>query len=139
MNAPKLILYHKQSTSARTRFLRLDHGGVCGLEPLPADATVSDGATGPGKVVTHPAPFLRAAESHLGLPAGSLEAEPGFRCRVTSAEGASEVFLARFVTTDPPFEKAADRGGTFIDLTQARGLPAVELALLRRAYELILG
>jgi hypothetical protein len=92
-----------------------------------------------GKVVTHPAPLLRAAESHLGLPAGSLEAEPGFRCRVTSAEGASEVFLARFVTTDPPFEKAADRGGTFINLTQARGLPAVELALLRRAYELILG
>lgn len=139
MNAPKLILYHKQPTSARTRFLRLDHGGVCGPEPLPADAELSDAMAAPCKVVSHPAPLLRAAESRMGLSAGSLEAESGFRCRVTSSEGASEVFLARFVTTDPPFDKAADRGGTFIDLTQARGLPAVELALLRRAYELILG
>ena len=139
MNAPKLIVYHKQSTSARTRFLRLDHGGVCGLEPLPADAELSEEAAVPSKVVSHPAPLIRAAESYLGLHAGSLEAEPGFRCRVTSAEGASEVFLARFLSTDPPFDKAADRGGTFIDLTQARGLLAVELDLLRRAYELILG
>ena len=35
MNEPRLILYHKQSTSARTRFLRLSYGGICAFEPLP--------------------------------------------------------------------------------------------------------
>ena len=139
MNPPKLILYHKQSTSARTRFLRLEHGGMCGPEPLPADAELSDELPGSSTVVSHPAPLIRAAESRLGLPVGSLEAEPAFRCRVTSAEGASEVYLARFRTTDPPLDTVAARGGAFIDLTQARGLPVVELELLRRAYELILG
>jgi hypothetical protein len=139
MNPPRLILYHKQSTSARTRFLRLGHGGMCGPEPLPADAVLSDEADPSATVVSHPAPLIRAAESRLGLSAGSLEAETGFRCRITSAQGPSEVFLARFRSTDPPFDTVAAQGGAFIDLTQARGLPTVELELLRRAYELILG
>ena len=35
MSTPRLILFHKQSTSARTRFLRHGHGGICTLGPLP--------------------------------------------------------------------------------------------------------
>lgn len=139
MTEPRLIMYHKQSTSARTRFLRLAHGGVCGFAPLPTQAGLADADLGPSQVVTHPATLVRIAEARLGLPAGSLEAEPGFRCRVSGADGETEVFLARFTTTDPPFETAAAQGGAFIDLTQARGLPPVELDLLRRAYEAILG
>jgi hypothetical protein len=40
---------------------------------------------------------------------------------------------------DPPLETARAQGNSFIDLTQARGLPPIDLALLRRAYEAILG
>jgi len=139
MTAPRLIMYHKQSTSARTRFLRLAYGGVCGFDPLPCLAELAADDLAPSKVVTHPASLVRAAEVQLGLPAGSLEPEPGFRCRVSSGDGETEVFLARFTAMDPPFETATAQGGAFIDLTQARGLPPVELNLLRRAYETILG
>ena len=49
------------------------------------------------------------------------------------------MLLARFTAIDPPFSAAEQLGGAFIDLTQARGLPPLELDLLRRAYEVILG
>jgi hypothetical protein len=139
MHAPRLILYHKQSTSARTRFLRLGHGSVCGPHPLPPGAELLREDAALAKVITHPIPLVRAAETQLGLPAGSLEADHAYRYRVTWGVGESEVFLARFTATDPPFEAAAALGATFIDLTQARALPATELDLLHRAYELILG
>jgi hypothetical protein len=90
-------------------------------------------------VVTHPASVVREAETRLGLPNGSLEAEPGFRCKVAAGDGRTEVFLARFTSIDPPLEAARAQGNSFIDLTQARELPPIELALLRRAYEAILG
>jgi len=133
-----LILYHKHPTSARTRFLRLAHGGVCGLEALPADAAIDDSG-GAQTVVSHPAMLLRAAERQLGLCAGSLEGDAGFHCRIDAGGTASDVYLARFTAIDPPFEAADAVGAGFIDLTQARGLAAVELQLLRRAYEHVLG
>lgn len=139
MTNPCLIMYHKQSTSARTRFLKLPYGGVCGFDGLPDQASLSDEGCDTDKLVSHPAPLVRAAEVRFDLPSGSLEPEPGYRCRVTSESGTTEVYLARFTTIDPPFEQASAHGGAFIDLTQARGLPAVELALLRRAYEQIMG
>jgi hypothetical protein len=139
MPDPRLIMYHKQSTSARTRFLKLPYGGVCGFEELPAQASLADDSGDAGDLFSQPALLLRAAETRFDLPSGSLEAEPGYRCKVISEEGTTEVHLARFTTTDPPFEQASAHGAAFIDLTQARGLPAVELALLRLAYEKIMG
>jgi hypothetical protein len=137
--APRLIMYHKQSTSARTRFLRLPYGGVCGFAALPEEAAIEEGGGISPKVVTHPALVLREAEIRLGLPSGSLEMEPGFRCEIAAGEERTEVFLARFTSIDPPFATAQAQGGSFIDLTQARGLARVELELLRRSYERILG
>ena len=32
----RVILYHKQSTSARTRFLLFASGSVCAFEPIPS-------------------------------------------------------------------------------------------------------
>jgi hypothetical protein len=89
--------------------------------------------------VTHPALVLRDAEIRLGLPSGSLEMESGFRCEVAAGDERTQVFLARFTSIDPPFATAQTSGASFIDLTQARGLPPVELDLLRRSYERILG
>ncbi|TVQ90327.1 MAG: hypothetical protein EA400_06410 [Chromatiaceae bacterium] len=145
MQSAYLILYHKQSTSARTRFLRHDHGGICGPTPLPASArlesasppsAVTDSA---GTVLTHPAMMLRGAEADLQLPRGSLVADPGFRCRLCTDTDIGEVQLGRFTSTDPPFAAAKAAGASFIDLIQARGLPALEMQLLRLAYEHVLG
>jgi hypothetical protein len=139
MNDPRLILYHKQATSARTRFLKLSYGGICAFEPLPEPSELVPPGEGPGSLVSHPARLVQAAEQRLGLALGGLEPEPEFRFRLRGADGETEVLLARFTAIDPPFESASAAGGNFIDLTQARGLPPLELVLLRLAYEQIMG
>ncbi len=135
----RVILFHKQSTSARTRFLRFDgSSSICAFEPLPANAILRDrGAVDDAPL--HPGAAVSAAERELGLDRGGLEAEAEFSA-VAEADGEPiPVFLVRFTATDPPFDLAEAHRGTFIDLTQARGLPEIELALLRRAYEAVLG
>lgn len=140
MQAARLIMYHKQSTSARTRFLKLAHGGVCAFDALPRLAQLSDAEPGdPARVLQHPAALLSRAEQSMGLPRGGLELDTAYRVRLDVPGDPIEVFLARFTDVDPPIVQAESAGACFIDLTQARGLPPTELQLLRLAYESILG
>lgn len=112
--APRLILFHKQKTSARTRFLRF------------ADTVL---AVGP----------LPSVEERMALPAGSLETVDDFRMHVDTADSAVPVLLAGFTSIAPPFAAAEAIGGRFVAITEARGLPPVELELLRHAYEVLIG
>ncbi len=143
--SPHLILYHKQHTSARLRFLRHAHGGICAAGPMPADTRIetipaATAQVGAGaSLSTHPGMLLRAAEAALGLPRGCIEADGSFRCRAVVDGNGADVHLAHFCDIDPPFGAAAAAGAEFIDLTAARGLPRAELELLRLAYEHVLG
>jgi len=140
MPSTRLIMYHKQSTSARTRFLKLGHGGVCAFDPLPPMSQVLERDEVPrDRVARHPAVLISQTEQSLGLHQGGLALEPGYRVRVDVPGETIEVFLARFTDIDPPFGLAEANGASFIDLTQARGMAPVELQLLRLAYEMILG
>jgi hypothetical protein len=140
MQTPRLVMFHKQSTSARTRFLQLNYGGVCAFDGLPELSQLIEADEAPAETLAHhPSSVVSQAENELGLVAGSLESEGDFRAKVDAPGGLIEVFLARFTTLDPPFKWAEQYGASFIDLTQARGLPDVELQILRRAYEQILG
>lgn len=132
---PLLILYHKHPTSARTRFLRFAHGGVCDSGPLPADAEL----VAPPDVHTHPAMLFRAAAARLGVPADALVPDTGFRCGLRMGAEEEEVHLGHFTGVDPPFAEVDAQGAGFIDLVQARRQPAAELQLLRLAYEHVLG
>ena len=129
MPRPRLILFHKQKTSARTRFL-LFADTVLAFGPLPVSASVAT-ATG--------AAHLHAAEQRLALPAGSLEAVADFSVDVDTATGPVPVLLAGFTSIDPPFAAAEAIGARFAPITEARRLPEVELALLRQAYEVLIG
>jgi hypothetical protein len=133
----RLILVHKQKTSGRLRFLRLPHGTVA-FAPLPPLSDLIEDAA-PPQVVHHPAVFLQAAEARLGLPAGSLAHEPEFQATVDTPDGPVAMHLASFTTIDPPFDAAAAVGGQFIAITEAMGGMPVEMDLLRRAYEVLLG
>lgn len=133
----RLILVHTQKTSGRLRFLRLPHGTVA-FAPLPPLSALAEDAP-PPQVVHHPARFLKAAEDRLGLPAGSLAHEPEFHATVDTPDGPVALHLARFTTLDPPFDEAAALGGKFIAITEARDGMPVEMDLLRRAYEVLLG
>ncbi|MES9831362.1 MAG: hypothetical protein ABW157_11700 [Candidatus Thiodiazotropha sp. LLP2] len=132
----RVILYHKQATSARTLFLMFGGQTVCAFEPLPNLSTVV--STRPDTVF-HPTAILNDTEKQLGLQTDTLIYESEFRQTVEVPEGNIEILLANISTMDPPFDIAEKANAKFIDLTQARGLPAVELELLRSAYELILG
>ena len=134
----RLVLFHKQGTSARTRFLRFGDS-LLAFAPLPAGAVLRAEGEPPGTVTPHPAPVLKQAELRLGLPPGSLLAEAEFSATVDTPQGAVQVLLAGFTTIDPPFAAATDAGGRFVAITEARGLPPIELELARRAYTAILG
>lgn len=133
----RVILYHKQATSARTRFMRFSYGSVLAFEPIPRLAQLYE--TTDENTVLHPAAALKSVEVKLGLPDQCLVAEAGFQHCVDVPGNKISVILAGITTTDPPFDVAEQYGAVFIDLTQARDLPDVELELLRSAYELLLG
>jgi hypothetical protein len=134
----RIIFAHKHGTSARTRFLCFAEGSVCGFSPLPELSQLLDTTKRPA-VATHPASLINQAAMRFRLPAGAIEWEPEFNLWVDIPGGPIRVLLFRFTDIDPPFASAEGIGGRFIDLTEARGLPNVELLLLRRAYEVLLG
>ena len=136
----RLILYHKQSTSARTRFLRLDYGGICAFEPLPTLSSYidDDDFDNDDNIRLHPAQLISDAEQRMGLKNGGLAADGDYHARVDTPDGIVHVYLARFTAVDPPFETAENIGGKFIALTEARGRPPAEMELLRQAYAAVM-
>lgn len=142
MGQGRLIMYHKQGTSARTLFLQLDHGGVCAFEPIPRLAAVIEDDTGPGakdNVRSHPAPLLSHATEYLGLEKNKLEVDGEFQALLDVPGEQIEVYLARFTTQDPPYKQVDKIGASFVPLTALRNLPPTELELLREAYKIIMG
>jgi hypothetical protein len=137
----RIIFFHKHGTSARTRFLRFADDTVCAFAPLPQLAAIIDESamSQPPGIESHPALMLKEGRQRLQMPERAFEVEGEYRVWVDAPGGAIRVLLVRFTGIDPPFEAAAAIGARFIDLTQARDLPALELLLLRRAYEVILG
>jgi hypothetical protein len=134
--SPNLILVHKQGSSARVRFLRLSEGVL--FLPLPSLSVLREEGYAPA-VRPQPADVLRQAEERLGLATGSIAIEGEFHAWVDTPGGDVPVFLAAFTTLDPPFAAAERVGGKFISITEARGLPQVELRLLLRTYEYLIG
>ncbi len=132
----RVILYHKHPTSARTRFLKYSYNSVLAFEPLAKLAQLTDQAP---NTTTHPAMALKQVASHLGVEADVLKADTGFQHYVDVPGEPVQIILAQMKCMDPPFELAEKIDAQFIDLMQARGLPQVELELLRSAYEWVLG
>ncbi|HEX8989859.1 MAG TPA: hypothetical protein VF816_18010 [Rhodocyclaceae bacterium] len=130
-----LILCHKQKTSARTRFLRFpDTLLVVGALPAPAGLLADFGSVRP-----HPAAAIAAALQRLGLATGSIEPVVDFHADVETPIGIVPVLLGGLTTIDPPFDAADAAGGRFVSILEASPLPPVELELLRRAYEVLIG
>ena len=138
MQQSRVIFFHKQATSARLRFLRFAYHSVCAFEPLPKLAMLMDEEDAAG-VALHPAAIIQQAEQKLGLSCGELKAEGEYRACVDVAGGPVNILLLRFTSIDPPFALAEKIQAAFVDLPEARDLVQVELELLRKAYELLIG
>lgn len=138
----RVILYHKQHTSARTLFLRNANGAVCVPEPLPPLASVlaeDESASGTSTLAVHPASLALVLCRHLGLPPDAIEIDPEFSARIDTPGRMLTAYIGRFKAMDPPRAEFADRGGRFCALTELRGCAPAEMELLRRAYQAILG
>lgn len=139
MNFPyRVILYHNNAASARLRFLRFPYQSVCAFEALPRLAMLMD-EDEVSSIEIHPAQIVQQVEKKLRMAPGELEAEAEFKAAVDIAGGPVKIFLLRFTSLDAPSHIAEQQQADFIDLPGARNLPQVELELLRKAYELILG
>jgi len=134
----RVIFFHNQATSARLRFLRFSYNSVCAFEPLPKLAVLLDDGYQP-EVLIHPTNIIQQAEKQLGLSSADLQAEGEYKACVDIAGGPVTILLARFTGIDPPFALAEKLQASFVDLPGARDLAPVELQLLRKAYELIIG
>jgi hypothetical protein len=137
----RIIFFHKHGTSARTRFLRFAEHTICGYAPLPKLSQIMENSsTVPEQVVeTHPAVLLKEAAQRLQLPPTAIMLEADYNMWVETPDVPVRILLARFTDIDPPLAAVTTIDARFIDLTEARDLPAVELLLLRKAYEVILG
>lgn len=70
----RLVMYHKQSTSARTCYLKLGCGSVCAFQFLPDEAEmIFDVCDQDSDVLPHPGAVIAAAEHWLGLDSGALD------------------------------------------------------------------
>jgi hypothetical protein len=125
-----LIVYHKQATSARLRFVRFPQSVVAASMEVEGD---------PAIVSPHPGPLVTQAAGRLGLPVGELRVDPEFRSRMLVPEGSATVWLGELTATDPPFEAVDKAGGRFALLTELAGIPDTERDVMRDVYEHILG
>lgn len=133
--ATRLLMYHKQDISARTRFLRLAGPSVCAFGGRPRLAQVLDAQEVVShNVIHHPGPLLNCAEQALGIGSGGLRLESDFTALVDIPGRIFTIYLARFTSIDPSFEAVERLDCRFVELTAARDLPPAELELLRRAY-----
>lgn len=135
----RVVLFHKQKTSAKTLFLKHADGSICAFGAFREPAELLDEVGAPDNVVPHPALITREVAGRLGVAADALEFEPEFQAEVSYGSRRAPVYLLRMTAEDPPRDLVGDWGARFIAITEAREQPLVELELLRRAYEAILG
>jgi hypothetical protein len=138
--AVRAIVFHKRPVSARTRFLQLGYGGVCGFKPLPTlSSLVSRDQQTPVIVEPHPQVVIRWVAKHSGLSSAVLELEQEFREFVDIPKGRLTIYLVAIRGYDVPAEQLAKTRGKMIPITETWELVAVEKELLRQAYEVVLG
>ena len=137
----RLVIFHKQATSARLRFLSFSHGLFAfgsvdnDLEVLPDEGIIPPAPT----LEWHPATLQRMAEGYLGLDMGALCMEPEFYGLVHTSKGVLRLRALALQTIDPPFDAAERIGARFISITEARSMNPLEREALRRVYEHVIG
>jgi len=142
VNSARLILCHVHRSSSRMLFLRHKSGSIIAPEPLPFLSTLLEEGDADPKapaVFFHPAVLILDYCAKSGLPPDFLQAEGEFHERVDTPEQTLSIYLARFSSIDPPKALYDERGGRFCAITELRGGHPAEMALLRLAYQAVIG
>ena len=137
MENNRLIMYHKQSASARITFFTLN-GSVCHFDGLPPESKIVDSNISEERVVDNSENLITTSKERLGLSSNILEIEKPFLAIAKNEALTFNVYLASFTTVDPPHQQLANLGGKFITLIESRSLPSVEIELLGLAYSFLM-
>lgn len=143
MNAPtildhnRVILCHFDNYSTALLFARYG-SGVLAPAPLPEAASAMPA---PGDVTERhtPSAVLAALVAQHGLDPTQLSLDDDFQAWMSSDRGPIRIHLARFTTFDAPRQAIEPHGGVFKAISELRGLPMIELNLLRQVFNLIMG
>jgi len=143
MNTPnildrnRVILCHFDSYSTALVFARY---GDSILAPTPLPDGTSN-APAPEDVSEQHAPsaVLDAFVAQYGLDPTKLILNDGFQAWLSSDGDPIRIHLARFTTLDAPHDALQPSGGVFKPISGMRGMPMIELNLMRQVFDLIMG
>jgi hypothetical protein len=132
----RVILCHFDSYSAALLFARYGDS-VLAPAPLPEAASA---IPAPDDDAQHdPGAVLDALGAQHGLDPAQLKLDDGFQAWLSSDSGPIRIHLARFTTFEAPHEAIEPLGGVFKPISQMRGMPVIELNLMRQVFDLIMG
>jgi hypothetical protein len=133
----RVILCHFDSYSAALHFARYGDS-ILAPAPLPANASAIDA---PGAAAQHhsPGPIVDALAAQYGLDPAQLRLDDDFEAWLADDSGPVRVHLVRFTTFDAPHAAIEPMGGVFKPISQMRGMPPLELNLMRQVFNLIIG
>jgi hypothetical protein len=137
LDCNRVILCHFDSYSTALLFARY---GASVLAPATLPEGVSD-IPAPDNVGAQHAPgaVLDALAAQHGLDLAQLRLDDGFQAWLSSDGGPIRIHLARFTTFEAPREAIEPLGGVFKPISEMRGMPMIELNLMRQVFNLIMG
>ena len=133
----RVILSHYDSYSAALVFARYG-ASILATTPLPQSAApmpAPDDVT----ELHNPGAVLAAIVAQAGLDPVLLRLDEGFQEWMSSDSGPIRLHLVRFTTLDTPRQAIEPLGGVFKSISEMRGLPMIELNLLRQIFNLTMG
>lgn len=133
----RVILCHFDSYSAALNFARY---GDSVLAPAPMSAQASAIAA-PESADEHysPAPVVDALAAQYGLDAGQLRIDHDFQAWLSDNSIPVRIHLVRFTTFEAPHAAIEPMGGIFKPISGMRGMPPLELNLMRQVFNQIIG
>ena len=133
----RVILCHFDTYSTALVFARYGASVIAPI-PLPESASVTPIPSDPGAQYT-PSAVLDAFVDRFGLNVAHVKVDDGFQAWMSSDGGPIRIHLVRFTTLDAPREAIVSHGGLFKPISEMRGMPMVELNLMRQIFNLTLG
>jgi hypothetical protein len=132
----RVILCHFDSYSTALLFARYGNS-VLAPAPLPETASAMSAPGDAGEQHT-PGAVLDAVVTQYGLAPTQLRLDDGFQAWMSSDSGPIRIHLVRFTTLDAPRQAIEPIGGVFKPISEMRGLPMIELNLMRQVFNLIM-
>ena len=133
----RVILCHFDSYSAALVFARYG-ASILAPAPLPESAAPMP-APGDTTEQHSPGAVLDALVAHFGINPAKLNLDNRFQAWMNSDSGPIRIHLVRFTTLDAPHQTIEPFGGVFKPISEMRGLPTIELNLMRQIFNQIMG